>query len=140
MRAGPVAIGGGLGTIGIILLALLFGVDPGALVDPYDSASPAVDPVSGVNDEGKDFVAATVGYTEDTWSEIFQQNGQNYRPPTVVLYTHAVQSACGFGQAAMGPFYCPGDEKVYLDLSFFQELRNRFQAPGDFAQAYVIAH
>jgi predicted metalloprotease len=77
---------------------------------------------------------------EDSWADIFRAGGRSYRAPNVVLYTGAVESACGFGQAAMGPFYCPGDEKVYLDLSFFQELRDRFHAPGDFAQAYVIAH
>jgi uncharacterized protein len=141
MRVGPMAIGGGLGTIVIVLIGLLLGVDPGDLVNTggYDTVAPS-ETSAPVNDETKDFVAAVVGYTEDTWSEIFREAGRTYRPPTMVLYSGAVESACGFGQAAMGPFYCPGDEKVYLDLSFFQELRNRFQAPGDFAQAYVIAH
>jgi predicted metalloprotease len=141
MRVGPMAVGGGLGTLVIVLIGILLGVDPSAFLDTttVDTGSPA-GPASAVDDETKDFVAAVVGYTEDTWSDIFREGGQTYRPPTMVLYTGAVESACGFGQAAMGPFYCPGDEKVYLDLSFFQELRNRFQAPGDFAQAYVIAH
>jgi predicted metalloprotease len=92
------------------------------------------------DDSNKDFIAAVLAYTEDTWSDIFQREGRRYREPKLVLFTGAVESACGFGQAAMGPFYCPPDEKVYLDTSFFEELRNRFQAPGDFAQAYVIAH
>jgi predicted metalloprotease len=140
MRVGPMAVGGGLGTVVIVLLGLLFGVNPGDLVNTGvydDSSDPAM---ASVDDEAKDFVSAVVGYTEDTWTEIFREGGDTYRPPTVVLYTQAVQSACGFGQAAMGPFYCPADEKVYLDLSFFEELHRRFQAPGDFAQAYVIAH
>jgi predicted metalloprotease len=81
-----------------------------------------------------------LAYTEDTWSDIFRRSGKTYREPKLVLFTGAVDSTCGFAQAAMGPFYCPEDEKVYLDMSFFQDLRNRFHAPGDFAQAYVVAH
>jgi predicted metalloprotease len=143
MRVGPMAVGGGLGTVALILLSLLFGFDPGDLGGGgggYDSNAPLAETDSGLNDERKEFVAAVVGFTEDSWTEIFREAGRDYRPPKMVLYTQAVESACGFGQAAMGPFYCPQDEKVYLDLSFFQELHNRFQAPGDFAQAYVIAH
>jgi predicted metalloprotease len=140
MRVGPMAIGGGLGTLVIVLLGMFLGFDPSALLNTgsYETAPPAEN--AGINDETEDFVTAVVGYTEDAWSDIFRSGGRTYREPNVVLYTGAVQSACGFGQAAMGPFYCPGDEKVYLDLSFFQELSNRFEAPGDFAQAYVIAH
>jgi predicted metalloprotease len=137
------AVGGGLGTVALILLSLLFGFDPGDLGGGggyVDSNAPLAETDSGLNDERKDFVAAVVGFTEDSWTEIFREGGREYRPPKMVLYTQAVESACGFGQAAMGPFYCPEDQKVYLDLSFFQELHNRFQAPGDFAQAYVIAH
>ena len=136
------AIGGGLGGVALLLLSLLFGFDPRDIVNPSGSGStaPLAEADSGVNDERKDFVATVVGYTEDTWSEIFREGGRTYRPPKLVLYTQAAESACGFGQAAMGPFYCPDDEKVYLDLSFFQELHDRFHAPGDFAQAYVIAH
>jgi predicted metalloprotease len=143
MRVGPMAVGGGLGTVALILLSLLFGFDPGDLGGGggySEPNAPLAETDSGVNDERKEFVAAVVGFTEDSWSEIFREGGREYRPPKMVLYTQAVESACGFGQAAMGPFYCPEDEKVYLDLSFFQELHNRFQAPGDFAQAYVIAH
>jgi len=142
MRVGPMAIGGGLGGVALLLLSLLFGFDPRDIVNPggAGSTAPLAESDSGDNDERKDFVAAVVGYTEDSWSEIFREGGRNYRPPKLVLYTRAVESACGFGQAAMGPFYCPDDEKVYLDLSFFQELHDRFHAPGDFAQAYVIAH
>jgi predicted metalloprotease len=141
MGVGRMAVGGGLGGVVLLLISLFFGVNPGDIINTggYDSTEPAL-AETDVNDETKEFVSAVVGYTEDTWSAIFSEGGATYRPPKVVLYTQAVESACGFGQAAMGPFYCPGDEKVYLDLSFFQELRDRFRAPGDFAQAYVIAH
>lgn len=93
-----------------------------------------------LEDEQAQFVAVVLADTEDTWTEIFATAGRQYRRPTLVLFSGAVQSACGFAQAAMGPFYCPADQKVYIDLSFYSDLQNRFQAPGDFAQAYVIAH
>jgi predicted metalloprotease len=132
-----------LGTIALVVIGLLLGVDPSVILNQtggYDTDVTAAGPASPVDDENKAFVETVVGFTEDAWSEIFREGGSSYRPPKLVLFTGAVESACGFGQAAMGPFYCPGDEKVYLDLSFFQELNDRFQAPGDFAQAYVIAH
>jgi predicted metalloprotease len=91
-------------------------------------------------DEMGQFVAKVLGSTEDVWGKIFQQSSMQYRPPTLVLYDGQVRSSCGTGQAAMGPFYCPNDEKLYIDLSFFRDLQTRFKAPGDFAQAYVIAH
>ncbi len=91
-------------------------------------------------DEGGDFVSVVLADTEDTWSEIFRAAGKSYQSPRLVLFTDAVQSACGFNSAAVGPFYCPGDQKVYIDLGFYRELREKFGAPGDFAQAYVIAH
>jgi predicted metalloprotease len=138
---GPALVGGGLGTIVLLVLALVFGLDPGDIVNPENEGVNARGPESiPADDSNKDFIAAVLAYTEDTWSDIFQREGRRYREPKLVLFTGAVESACGFGQAAMGPFYCPPDEKVYLDTSFFEELRNRFQAPGDFAQAYVIAH
>ena len=142
MRISRGVVGGGLGTIVIVVIGLLLGVDPGALVNStgYETDTTAVQPTSPADDAAKDVVSLIVGFTEDTWTDIFREGGGTYRPPTLVLFTGAAESACGFGQAAMGPFYCPPDEKVYLDLSFFQELRDRFQAPGDFAQAYVIAH
>jgi uncharacterized protein len=143
MRVGRGLVGGGLGTIAVVIIGLLLGVDPSVILNDggfVDPGPAAVGPSTPEDDAAKDFVQAVVGFTEDTWSEIFREGGSSYRPPSVVLYTQAVQSACGFGQAAMGPFYCPGDEKVYLDLSFFRELHDKFQAPGDFAQAYVIAH
>jgi predicted metalloprotease len=135
---------GGLGLIILFLIMLFFGVDPrllfqgGTTTDiPYSEAPGTAPPA---DDEAAQFVATVLGYTEDTWRELFKQMGRTYREPTLVLFSGQVGSACGFAQAAMGPFYCPADAKVYVDLSFYQELRQRFGAPGDFAQAYVIAH
>jgi predicted metalloprotease len=144
MRVGRGLAGGGLATIVLVLLAMLFGVDPSALIDTgggYDSAGDGGPVSSSPEDEQtKEFVSTVLGFTEDTWNDIFARSGEDYREPRLVLFSGAVQSACGFAQAAMGPFYCPADERVYLDMSFLQDLHNRFQAPGDFAQAYVIAH
>jgi uncharacterized protein len=137
-RGMPVAAIGGLGGVVLLLIALFFGVDPGAIMDTATQTS--VNAGNPADDQTKDFTSAVLGYTEDTWSQIFRENGRTYREPKLVLFTGAVDSACGFAQSAMGPFYCPSDEKVYLDTSFFQDLRDRFQSPGDFAQAYVIAH
>ena len=95
---------------------------------------------SAPDDELADFVSVILADTEDTWAELFDAEGARYEPPRLVLFTDVVRSACGMGQSAMGPFYCPADAKVYIDLGFYQDLRERFQAPGDFAQAYVIAH
>jgi uncharacterized protein len=136
----PSFVGGGLGGLIVLLLSLYFGFDPGAVINTNTSVDAGGPADTSADQETKEFVATVVGYTEDTWSELFQQSGRTYREPKLVLFTGAVESACGFAQAAMGPFYCPRDEKVYLDMSFFQELRDRFHAPGDFAQAYVIAH
>jgi predicted metalloprotease len=143
MRVSPRVAGGGLGAIVIIVLALLFGVDPRMLTQmmPTESTVPESGPVQpGARDELSEFVSVVLADTEDTWNELFRRGGETYREPTLVLFSDAVQSACGFAQAAVGPFYCPSDQKVYIDLSFYQDLRARFQAPGDFAQAYVIAH
>ena len=142
---GRIAIGGGLGTLVIIVLALLFGVDPQRLLQqiPTDTPPPASSGSRSSNpeeEELKKFVSVVLGKTEDVWQDIFQKSGKQYREPTLVLFTDQVQSACGMGSAASGPFYCPGDQKVYIDLSFYEELRRRFRSPGDFAQAYVIAH
>jgi len=151
MRRGvQVGGAGGLGILVLALIAMLLGVDPrdilqqqGPTVDsPYVSVPPGqgTDVPAPGGDELRDFVSAVLAYTEDTWQDIFRRAGESYDPPTLVLFSGAVQSACGFAEAAMGPFYCPLDAKVYLDLSFFEELSTRFRAPGDFAQAYVIAH
>jgi predicted metalloprotease len=137
----PVLVGGGLGGVVVLLIALFFGVNPSEVFNPDSERVEARGPGNTpANDATKDFTATVLGYTEDTWSDIFRREGRTYREPKLVLFTGAVDSACGFAQAAMGPFYCPSDEKVYLDTSFFQELHDRFRSPGDFAQAYVIAH
>lgn len=144
LSGGKVAVGGGLGTILVIIIALLFGADPRQLLEQVPTDQPSQvqtsRPQNPEEEELKQFVAVVLGKSEDVWSEIFRQNGGQYREPTLVLFTDQVQSACGYMGAAVGPFYCPGDEKVYIDLSFYEELRQRFNAPGDFAQAYVIAH
>lgn len=136
---GPMlAGGGGLGVVVITLLYVFLGGDPRDLQTTSAQPGAAVDAQS---DELAQFVSHVLGSTEQVWQEQFPaQTGQPYREPTLVLFTGATQSACGVGQAAMGPFYCPLDQSVYIDLSFYRELRDRFEAPGDFAQAYVIAH
>jgi predicted metalloprotease len=140
------AFGGGIGSVILMVVALLFGVDPRSIFNGGDSSSPAQPgtttsrPVNPAEDELKSFSSSVLASTEDVWSDIMSRNGQRYRMPKLVLYTGQVRSTCGLSSAAVGPFYCPGDEKLYLDLSFFQELRDRFHSPGDFAQAYVIAH
>ena len=142
---GRIAIGGGLGTLVIIIIAVLLGADPRQILqqvpnDTGPSTSQAPRPGNTEEEELKKFVSVVLAKTEDVWEDIFRQNGKQYRDPTLVLFTGEVQSACGLGSAASGPFYCPGDQKVYIDLSFYEELRRRFRSPGDFAQAYVIAH
>ena len=138
--AGPV---GGIGLVLLLVIGLITGVNPLELIGGGQGDQPAATEVpTGLrsDDERSQFVAAILGSTEDAWSEVFRQNGQTYPAPTLVLFDGMTQSACGTGDAAVGPFYCPADEKVYLDLSFFRDLEERFRAPGDFAQAYVIAH
>lgn len=134
----------GIGTIVLALVAMYFGVDPGVVLNSGLVGGPpaAVEQAgpSPADDETARFVSMVLADTEDTWQALFQQGGRAYQEPKLVLYTGVTPTACGTGQAAMGPFYCPGDQKVYLDLSFFSDLKQRFQAPGDFAQAYVIAH
>ena len=143
-RVSPVLATGGIGTLALVLIGLFFGIDPSVLLQ----GNPSVDTNAPTgyaqradsNDQMKEFVARVLGSTERTWSEIFARNGRTYQPPKLVLFSGGVQSACGFAQTAAGPFYCPEDYKVYIDLDFYRELRDRFHAPGDFAQAYVIAH
>ena len=142
---------GGVGLVIVLLAALLFGQDPLQLLSAITGAStgqgapsadvqPAAVPAAGQpTDQAKDFVSAILGDLEDTWGEIFQTAGSHYTPPKLVLYTDAVDSACGFTESSTGPFYCPEDQKVYLDLGFLNELQ-RLGASGDFAVAYVIAH
>ena len=139
------AAGGGLTTIILVLVAMYFGVDPNVVMqvaNPDQGTQQTVEQVtlSAEEQELTNFVSVVLAVTEETWHAIFQQGGAQYREPKLVLFRGAVQSACGFAQDAMGPFYCPADQKVYIDLSFYQDLRDRFKAPGDFAQAYVIAH
>jgi len=145
MSRGGMAIGGGLGGIVILVIALLLGADPRQLLEqlPSDPQAPATQssrPTNPEEDELGKFVGAVLGDTEDVWNDSFRQMGRQYREPSLVLFTDQVQSACGVAGAAVGPFYCPGDQKLYIDLSFYRELKTRFRAPGDFAQAYVIAH
>jgi predicted metalloprotease len=143
MPVGPVA-GGGIGLVIVALIAMFFGVDPRVILPlaPTQSSVPASGPPSarGQADPMKDFVSVVLADTEDTWSAIFRQAGAHYEVPKLVLFTGTVESACGLAQTAVGPFYCPGDHKVYIDLAFYRDLRERFHAPGEFAQAYVIAH
>ena len=138
------------GSIGILLLALVgmyFGIDPSIILNMGESVQvsqpgSSSGPVQQTAEDKQlaDFVSVVLADTEDVWKEQFRAAGQSYREPNLVLFSGAVQSACGFAEAAMGPFYCPGDGKVYIDLSFYRELKRNMNAPGDFAQAYVIAH
>lgn len=139
-----IAVGGGLGTLLIMILALVFGFDPQTLLQQSPDNQPTQvqtsRPQNSEAEELKQFVAVVLAKSEDVWQDVFQQNGRQYREPTLVLFTDQVRSACGIAGAAVGPFYCPRDEKVYIDLAFYEELRRQFNAPGDFAQAYVVAH
>lgn len=144
---GKLALGGlgGCGTIVVLLLALLFGADPRKLLEQLPAtggggAPTTTRPTNPQEEELKQFVAVVLAETEDAWTNTFRQIGRTYRKPTLVLFTDRVESACGVAGAAVGPFYCPGDEKLYIDLSFFHELRTKLGAPGDFAIAYVVAH
>jgi len=138
----PVALGGG-GIVIVLLLAWLFGADPAALLQQVQQNAPQGQqqaPNDPEQEELVKFVRVVLADTEDVWTDLFTRNDRVYQAPRLVLFTGNVESACGFTSSAVGPFYCPADQKVYLDLSFYRELRDRFQAPGDFAQAYVIAH
>jgi uncharacterized protein len=142
------AVGGGVGTIIIALIVWFLGGDPRAVMSPGSgggggapSGQVGTVPDKGTEDQVTKFVRVVLASTEDVWrAQLPRQAGRQYKDPVLVLYSGQVQSACGFASAATGPFYCPGDEKLYLDLSFFQELARKYGAPGDFAQAYVIAH
>ena len=153
MTPGRMVGGGGVGVIVIALIAMFLGVDPRQILNilgqmntqtqqPSTTQKPSSRSAQQPrpDDQLADFVSVVLADTEETWNALFQKMGQTYREPKLVLFSGAVQSACGFAQAAMGPFYCPADQKVYIDLSFYQDLQERYKAPGDFAQAYVIAH
>jgi len=142
---GGIPLGGGALLL-IVVVSLLFGVNPLEILGLMSGNEPAVQqqaaPANGTTaqDPRRDFVSRVLGDTEDVWGGIFQSMGKRYTPPRLVLFRDATQSACGVARTAVGPFYCPGDREVYLDTAFFDELRTRFGAPGDFAAAYVIAH
>ncbi|HMV18494.1 MAG TPA: neutral zinc metallopeptidase [Zoogloea sp.] len=145
---GGLPIGGrgiGLGTVVLALVAMYFGVDPRVVLNLAEQAPAPSAPAQHragppANDPETVFVRHVLAETEDTWQTLFRQNGREYVDPKLVLFSGATRTACGTGQTAMGPFYCPADQKVYIDLAFYQELKSRFHAPGEFAQAYVIAH
>jgi len=150
-RVGRPVVVGGLGTLVVLVIAMLFGADPSQLLQILEGQAPletSVEPSAGpapgappdAFDDGREFVSAVLASTEDAWGAAFAARGARYEPPRLVLFTDAVESACGLSSAASGPFYCPADGQVYIDLGFFAELSERFGAPGDFAQAYVVAH
>lgn len=142
---GPV-VGGGIGAVILSVIVALLGGDPSVVWNQREAPSdrPRTDAPqtqrTGANDRMADFVSAVLADTEDTWHSLFRQMGRTYVDPKLVLYSGAAQSACGYARSAVGPFYCPADQKLYIDLSFYRDLKNKYQAPGDFAQAYVIAH
>ncbi len=143
VRRGGIGTVGGLGIGGLIIaiIGAFMGIDPSALLNATQQAGPSSETVSTepLNDEQK-FLANVLGTTEQVWSDIFQKQGATYRKPKLVVYEGATKTACGVGQTAMGPFYCPNDQQLYIDLAFMRELKTRFRAPGDFAQGYVVAH
>ncbi len=146
VAAGGATLGGGAILL-LIVFSLLTGEDPSQLAEVLNQANQTGATDSGPSAQGKaayderaDFVSVVLADTEDTWGALLPEVGRRYVPPTLVLFSNAVESACGFNSSAVGPFYCPGDQKVYIDLEFFDELHRRFGAPGDFAQAYVVAH
>ena len=145
MRVGRRGLaGGGIGAIVLALVAMYFGVDPSVVLNQAGNMAPtqAEQPAtfSPEEEQLKEFMSVVLADTEDVWGALFQGSGQAYQAPKLVLFSGAVESACGFAEAAMGPFYCPGDHKLYLDMRFFNDLAQRHDAPGDFAQAYVVAH
>ncbi len=150
-RSGGIPRGAKAGGAGILLLALVgmfFGVDPsvvmnlGEAIQENRPAAQSNAPYQGTPEEQEqaEFVAVVLADTEDVWNQVFKENGLTYQEPNLVLFSGMVESACGMAQAAMGPFYCPGDRKVYIDLAFYKELQQSLHSPGDFARAYVVAH
>lgn len=139
---GKAVLGGGIGGVGLIfvLIFTLLGGDPSQLLGGLSGTESVPYEETEQDRELAEFVSVVLADTEDVWAEVFQEEGMVYEEPVLVLYSGSVDSACGAATSAVGPFYCPGDQKLYIDLSFYQELQNKFQAPGDFAMAYVIAH
>jgi hypothetical protein len=139
-----VALGGGLGALAVTIIVLLLGGNPEEIIQnlqtPQTTGQEQTRALTAEEKEMGEFVGVILADTEDVWTQVFQQEGTPYRKPKMVLFTNATDSACGYAQSATGPFYCPGDEMVYIDLSFFQEMQQRLGARGDFAWAYVIAH
>jgi predicted metalloprotease len=138
---GGVAVGGGLIGVIFLVIKLLTGGDISQDTQQLPGQTQQMSAEQkAADDERAKFVRVVLGYTEDVWDSLFRENGKEYIKPTLVLFRNSVQSACGMASSASGPFYCPGDQEVYIDLAFYEELENRFQAPGDFAEAYVVAH
>jgi uncharacterized protein len=139
---GRLVLGGGIGTVIVVVLYLLLGGDPQALFNSQQAQLPqsAQIDTQAPRDEASKFVAVVLADTEDGWNEVFRQMGRKYEEPRLVLFTDVIQSGCGFASGATGPFYCPQDRRVYIDLGFFRQLQERLGAGGDFAEAYVIAH
>ena len=141
VSGGKMAVGGGIGTIAIVLVVWLLGGDPGQMLSNFESGQQTQTvEASAEEDQMAQFVSVVLADTEEVWKMIFEQSGKTYREPKLVLFRGSVESACGYASAASGPFYCSGDEKIYIDLSFCDVLKDRFQAQGDFAIAYVISH
>ena len=144
----PIGVaGGGIGTVVLVVIALLMGVDPRALLDggapvapPQTASQSRHAPAEGQSDEARRFVGRVLASTEDVWTTVFRENGRRYDPPRLVLFSGSVRSGCGVAGAAVGPFYCPADRQIYIDLAFFRDMERQLGASGDFAQAYVIAH
>ncbi|MFO1378304.1 MAG: neutral zinc metallopeptidase [Steroidobacteraceae bacterium] len=145
----PGLAAGGLGTIAIVVIGMMLGVDPGVLLQGLQQGGEATGPAtqtaapyeeSADESERRQFVAVVLADTEAVWQQLFRARGGTYREPRLVLFSDTVQSGCGYAEAAMGPFYCPADDRVFLDMSFFDEMSGRLEAGGDFARAYVIAH
>lgn len=139
---GKMAVGGGIGTVVIALIVLLLGGDPSSIINNAPAVPTESGEVTSTPEEEAmvNFVSVVLAGTEDVWGKIFQQSNMTYKPPVLVLFRNQVQSACGFATAASGPFYCPGDHKVYVDLAFFDDLKANLGVNGDFAIAYVLAH
>ena len=140
LSGGHIAVGGGIGSLIIGLIIYLLGGNPGQVTTAPTSQVQQSPQQQQSEDEYAKFTRTVLAYTEDVWNKLFSEINKQYVDPTLVMFTESTQSACGFASAATGPFYCPSDQKVYIDLSFFDEMQNRFGAGGDFAMAYVIAH